>query len=113
MDQNFAVATEERAGIPVVRAFGEIDVASAPILREQLEAALEGGASTVIVDLLDVTFLDSTGLGVLVGAMSGCQGRNGTLRLVVGERRILKVLEITGLRAVFPLFSTLEEALAG
>ena len=73
MDQEFQI--EERAGTapPVIAVSGEIDVATAPQLRECLHRVIAQGESTIVLDLLGVTFLDSTALGVLVGALKRCR----------------------------------------
>lgn len=110
MDQSFHIADHETDGVPVVSASGEIDVATAPPLRDRLQALTTAGRSTVVVDLLGVTFLDSTALGVLVGALKRCRESGGDLPLVITEPRILKVFEITGLTGVFPIHSSVEEA---
>jgi anti-sigma B factor antagonist len=91
---------------PVVMLKGEVDLAQAPTLREDLETLLAAGHSTVVVDMLDVSFLDSTALGVLVAALGRCQRAGGNLHLIVTEPRVLKVLEITGLADAFPLHPT-------
>jgi anti-sigma B factor antagonist len=88
---------------PVVHLEGEIDLAVAPALQGQLDALLAEGATTIVVDLLDATFLDSVALGVLVGSLQRCRDVGGNLHLVVSDRRIAKVLEITGLNDVFPI----------
>ncbi len=110
MDQSFTIETTEIDGIPVVAASGEIDVATAPPLRDRLLSLSSSGKPTAVVDLLGVTFLDSTALGVLVGALKRCRESGGDLPLVIGEPRILKVFEITGLTGVFPIFDSVREA---
>lgn len=110
MDQTFHIAEAVERGVPVVSAVGEIDVATAPPLRDRLQALTSSGRSTVVVDLLGVTFLDSTALGVLVGALKRCRESGGDLPLVITEPRILKVFEITGLTDVFPIHGTVDEA---
>jgi anti-sigma B factor antagonist len=110
MDQTFKIEDMEIDGVPIVSASGEIDVATAPPLRDRLQALGSSGASTVVVDLLGVTFLDSTALGVLVGALKRCREAGGDLPLVIDEPRILKVFEITGLTGVFPIFDSVREA---
>jgi anti-sigma B factor antagonist len=119
MDEIFQVTVEERAGIPVVRAAGEVDVSTAPTLRERL-VELPEGTARVIVDLSEVTFLDSTGLGVLVAGQKRLRNAapgdaaegTGGLDLVVTRPQILKVLEVTGLTSIFAIYSSLDEALA-
>ena len=110
MDQSFKIEDLEIDGVPVVSVSGEIDVATAPPMRDRLQALTTSGKSTVVVDLLGVTFLDSTALGVLVGALKRCREAGGDLPLVIDEPRILKVFEITGLTGVFPIFDTVREA---
>jgi len=110
MDQTFTIEDEEIDGVPVVSASGEIDVATAPPLRDRLQALAASGKATVVVNLLGVTFLDSTALGVLVGALKRCREAGGDLPLVIEEPRILKVFEITGLTGVFPIFESVREA---
>ena len=80
-------------------------------LRDELMRAAEGERPCVVVDLTRVTFIDSTGLGVLVGAFKRVR-ECGALSLVCPQRSVRRVLEITGLTQVFPLFNTLEEAVA-
>ncbi|HEX3948143.1 MAG TPA: STAS domain-containing protein [Acidimicrobiales bacterium] len=110
MDQTFEIAEDTAGGLPVVSVTGEIDVATAPQLRDRLQSRVAAGSSTVAVNLLDVTFLDSTALGVLVGALKRCREAGGDLRLVIAEPRILKVFEITGLTEVFSIYGTVDEA---
>src|SRR4051812_2391074 len=97
-------------GYSVLEVAGEIDVYTAPQLRERLIALVEGGARQVIVDLGRVEFLDSTGLGVLVGALKRLRVVGGELLLVCAQERLLKIFRITGLDRVFQLFDSVESA---
>jgi anti-sigma B factor antagonist len=90
---------------------GEIDVYTAPLVRERLDAAVRDGRVHLVVDLSQVRFLDSTGLGVLVGRLKLTRSRDGSLRLVATEEKVLKVFAITGLDKVFEIYPTLDEAL--
>lgn len=110
MDQEFRI--EERAGAsaPVIAVSGEIDVATAPQLRECLHGVIAQGEATVVLDLLEVTFLDSTALGVLVGALKRCRELGGDLHIVVSDPRIMKIFEITGLTNVFTITDSLQAA---
>lgn len=110
MDQDFQI--EERSGgtTPVIAVSGEIDVATAPQLRECLHRTVAAGNATVVLDLLDVSFLDSTALGVLVGALKRCREQGGDLHVVVADPRILKIFEITGLTNVFTIADSLQAA---
>ncbi|MEV1287760.1 STAS domain-containing protein [Micromonospora sp. NPDC049679] len=94
----------------VLEVGGEVDVYTAPRLRERLIEVVEGGARKVVVDLGRVDFLDSTGLGVLVGALKRLRAGNGTFGLVCGKEPLLKIFRITALDQVFPIFPTVEAA---
>lgn len=89
---------------------GEIDVYTAPLLREKWIELLNAGEANFILDMTEVTFLDSTGLGVLVGGMKRIRSGDGDIRLVCNGEKILKVFRITGLTKVFPIYDTLADA---
>jgi anti-sigma B factor antagonist len=110
MERVFDLADHMAGEVPVVAVAGEVDLATAPLLRERLEARLAAGMSTIIVDLRDTTFLDSTGLGVLVGTLKRCRDAGGDLRLVIVEPRLLKLFAITGLHETFSISPTVEAA---
>ena len=107
------LSTRTVAGHLVLEVGGEIDVYTAPQLRERLISLVDGGARHVVVDLGRVEFLDSTGLGVLVGALKRLRGAGGELFLVCGQERLLKIFRITGLDRVFTLYPTVAAATAG
>lgn len=105
-----SLSTRTVAGHMVLEVGGEIDVYTAPQLRERLVSMVDGGARRVVVDLGRVEFLDSTGLGVLVGALKRLRGVSGELLLVCNQERLLKIFRITGLDRVFTLYPTVEGA---
>jgi anti-sigma B factor antagonist len=94
----------------VVDVKGEIDVYTAPKLREKLIELVSEGSYDVVVNLEGVDFLDSTGLGVLVGALKRVKAHDGSLSLVCTQDKILKIFKITGLTKVFPIHSSVDEA---
>ncbi len=102
----------ERDGWTVLQIGGEIDIATAPKLREQLLALVNRECYRIVVDLEEVEFIDSTGLGVLIGARKRVGLQDGAMTLVCTEARIIKVFEITGLDKVFEIHATLAEAVA-
>jgi anti-sigma B factor antagonist len=111
--ESFEISDEVHAGYPVVSVVGELDVATAPDLRARLDDAIDRALQkAVLVDLLEVTFIDSTALGVLISGLKRSRRAGGELRIVVAEPRILKIFEITGLTDVFSIFPTIEEATA-
>jgi anti-sigma B factor antagonist len=97
-------------GWTVVAASGEIDVATAPELREQLVTLIADGSTQVIMDLENVDFIDSTGLGVLVGAVRRARAADGDVRLVCTNSRILKIFGVTGLDEVFTVAGSIDDA---
>jgi anti-sigma B factor antagonist len=103
----------ERDGAAILAVSGEVDVATVPRLREQLHGLVAQGSNRIIVDLDGVDFLDSTGLGVLVGALKRVRSNDGELSLVCTQPRIRKVFEVTGLTKVFSLYDSVDEAVAG
>ncbi len=97
----------------VIAVFGEVDVASVPRLREQLHSLVAEGKNRIVVDLNGVGFLDSTGLGVLVGALKRTRTHGGSLGVVCNQPQIMKVFEVTRLTRVFDLYTTVDEAVVG
>jgi anti-sigma B factor antagonist len=107
-----SVTSRQEGDRTVISVSGEIDVYTAPSLRERLNELVASGHYNLVVDMEGVEFLDSTGLGVLVGGLKRVRSHDGTLRLVCAQEKILKVFRITGLTKVFPIHATLAEALA-
>ena len=89
---------------------GEIDLFTAPELKQVLAESIEGGRIRIIVDLTDTTFLDSTALGVLIGAVKRLRSRDGALAIVNIDDNIAKTFEITGLDQIFTIMPTRDEA---
>lgn len=100
----------ENNGATVLTVGGEVDVYTAPRLRERLVELASEGRYKIVVDLEKVEFLDSTGLGVLVGGLKRLRSHDGDLLLVCTQHRILKVFEITGLTKVFSIFDSVDAA---
>ncbi len=110
MDLGLDVA--ERDGWAVLSVTGEVDVYTAPRFREKLIELVSQGKHQIVVDLEGVDFLDSTGLGVLVGGLKRLRSHDGDLALVCTQNRILKVFEITGLTKVFSIHDSVDSAVA-
>jgi anti-sigma B factor antagonist len=93
---------------------GEVDLATAPAVRERLNELADGGARHLVVDLALVGFLDSIGLGVLVAAYKRLRDRDppGSLRLAGASDRVAKVFALTGLLGIFPMYASVEAARA-
>ena len=103
---------KERNGWAVLSVQGEVDVYTAPQFREQLIELVDQGQRSILVDLEGVEFLDSTGLGVLVGGLKRVRAHDGSLDLVCTQERILKIFRITGLTKVFGIHDGVDEAIA-
>jgi anti-sigma B factor antagonist len=101
-----------RAPVNVVALTGEVDLHSAPKLRDELDGLLTGEAPVLVLDLDEVGFLDSTGLGALVAARGAALDRGGAFELVCTRPRIAKLFTITGLDSVFRLHSSVDEAIS-
>lgn len=95
----------------VLRVGGEIDLFTAPALRERLVELLSTGVRHVVIDTASVTFLDSTGLGVLVGGFKRLRAHDGSLALASDQERIVRLLRLTGLIRFFPPYATVAEAI--
>ena len=105
--------SRDQDGHTVLAVSGEVDVYTAPALRDRIADLLDSGQHQLVIDLGGVEFLDSTGLGVLVADLTGPVEAGGSLSLVCPQERVLKLFRITGLDEVFTVYSTVDEALAG
>ncbi len=93
----------------IVHIGGEIDVYTAPVLRRRLDEPIMAGCRDLVVDLSGVTFLDSTGLGVLVGRLKMMRSHAGQMRVVGATDRVHKVFAITGLDRVLEMYPSLAD----
>jgi anti-sigma B factor antagonist len=100
-------------GTHVVTVTGEIDLFTAPEFKQRVSAPIDAGRTHLVVDLTATTFIDSSSLGVLIGAHRRLRRLNGTLVIVVAGEPIIKTFRITGLDGVFTIVSSLDEALDG
>ena len=99
-------------GVVVLRATGDLDAYTAPGLRTELHDATGGDAKLVVVDLTSITFIDSAGLGTLVGAHRRMRESGGRLRVVRPPALVARAFELTGLDEVLELRDNREQALA-
>ncbi len=109
---NLKLGHYSKDGIEVIDVGGEIDISTAPRLRELLIDLVSTNNYQLIVNLERVEFLDSTGLGVLVGGLKRVRAHDGSLDLVCTQERILKIFRITGLTKVFGIHETVDQAIA-
>ena len=110
---NSGTTIEQLGDTFVVTARGEIDAFTAPALRLELQGLADSQAAAVLViDLSAVTFLDSSGLGALVGALRRVRERGGSLRIIRPHTPAARIFELTGLAEVLDLYPTRDAALS-
>ena len=97
--------------LTVLEVQGEVDLHSAGQLQDRLVQVIAAGRQSIVVDLTGLSFLDSTGLGVLVAARTQARQAGAELRLVCASDRMLKLFRITGLDAVFEIYATVPAAI--
>lgn len=90
---------------------GEIDVYTSPKVKEGLLELIEKGKYNLVISLEDVRYIDSTGLGVLIGMLKKVREHNGTIGIVCSNPQIKKIFNITGLVKIFGIYKNQEEAL--
>jgi anti-anti-sigma factor len=111
----FETATSEVDGVRVVAVRGELDLSTAPDLEGPLEEALAGGESSVLIDLTDCEFIDSTGIAMIVRAWQQLDGDNeraGKLVISNSNDQVQRVLEISGLNLSISIHPSRESGLA-
>jgi anti-sigma B factor antagonist len=96
----------------VVTVAGEIDIATYHQLRAMLITAVDAGPGSVVVDMEAVEWIDSTGLGTLVGAYKRARDKGGTVQVAAVPDRIAKHFQVTGLTKLFGMHPTIADALA-
>lgn len=107
----FAVSADpQNNGIAVVNVQGEVDVYTAPRLREELHRSLDQGSNKLVVNLADVAYMDSSGLGVLIGALKRAREEKGDLLVAAPNARISRILEVTGLSKIFNVRDSVSDA---
>lgn len=103
------VTTREIGEYTIVKLKGEVDIYTAPSLRETIVNTVEKGRYMIVVDLDEVDFLDSTGLGVLVGGLKRVKQHDGELGIICNQENILRIFKITGLTKIFKVYKSADE----
>lgn len=106
---NLQIEVKEKNNISVLVLNGEIDVYTSPKLKEKIVELIEEGKNSLIINLQDVSYIDSTGLGVLVGALRRCKEKEGEVYLIYSSPRLKRIFEITGLNNSFKIAKSEEE----
>lgn len=103
------VSTRDVGDHTVIKLKGEVDIYTAPSLRETIVDAVERGRYRIAVDLDEVDFLDSTGLGVLVGGLKRVKQHDGELGIICNQEKILRIFKITGLTKIFRMHQSADD----
>jgi anti-sigma B factor antagonist len=109
---DFGIEVGEQSDWAVVAISGQVDLATAPELKDRMLDLVAAGHDRLIADLSSTEFLDSTALGALVSVLKRLRLKGGEMRLVCTSPGILKVFDITGLDRVFPIHPSVEAAVA-
>lgn len=97
--------------IPVLRLSGELDLRNVPEVRRAIRELIDEGSVNIIINLSNLDFIDSSGLGVLVGGLARVREKQGVIKLACNNRRILRVFDMTRLTQLFEIYDTEEAAL--
>ena len=106
----FATRQEQRGDIVVLAVSGDVDLQSAPQLSTALTAAETARRGDLVIDLTEVTFLDSSGLGAIVTAHHAVTAAGHAVKLVCTDPRIGKIIRLTRLDEVVPVFDSVDAA---
>ncbi len=109
---DLSLETRQADDVTIVSVGGEIDVYTAPKLRDKITELVGAGQYHLVIDMESVEFLDSTGLGVLVGGLKKVRAHDGAMEIVCNQDRLLKIFRITGLAKVFTIHDSEAAALA-
>jgi anti-sigma B factor antagonist len=107
-----SIEIQTTSDVPVVRLTGELDIDQAVRVREHLDKVIDAGTVRLVIDLSDVSYIDSTGLGMLVAVHKRLIAEQGFYVLTVPRASQRKVFEITGLSTVLVIVESLEDALS-
>lgn len=105
------VETKDVKNGHIISVQGEIDVYTSPRVKETINELIEKENYNLIINLEEVRYIDSTGLGVLIGALKRVREHNGSINLICTNPQIKKIFNITGLVKIFGIFKSEEEAI--
>jgi anti-anti-sigma factor len=108
---SLTVSTEQHGDVTVVEVAGELDMATAPQLQNEVSQLVDAGQVRLVFDLANVSFCDSTGLSVFVRTRNRCETAGGEVRLAAPQRAVQRILEVSGLVEVLNTYPTVDEAM--
>ena len=103
----------EREGVDLLACRGRLDMVAAPRLKSTVDAVVQRGRARVVVDLSEVSFIDSSGLGALVGGLKAARQAGGDLRIAAAAEQVRAVLKLTNLDRILQPYPAVEDALDG
>lgn len=112
MDADLQITLTESGPYPVLDLVGEVDAYTCASFREAIIKALDGENTSLIISMNGVEYIDSTGLGALVGGLKRVSEKQGYICIVCTNPQVTKVFEITGLVKVFPIYASIDEAIS-
>lgn len=112
MEMDLQIKVRKNGVISFIDLTGEVDAYTSSRFREIMIELIEDGTAKLIISMASVEYIDSCGLGALVGGLKRISEHNGKIVIVCDRPQVRKVFEITGLEKVFPLFHTEDEAIA-
>ncbi len=110
MEMDLIISVRSEGAVPIIDLSGEVDAYTSARFREAMVDLIEGGAASIVISMMKVEYIDSSGLGALVGGLKRSTERGGKIVIVCDNPQIRKVFEITGLEKVFPIFDIEAEA---
>lgn len=110
MEMDLLISVRNDGSVPIIDLSGEVDAYTSARFREAMVDLIETGAANLIVSMMKVEYIDSSGLGALVGGLKRSTERGGRIVIVCDNPQIKKVFEITGLEKVFPLYDVEADA---
>ena len=103
---------EKVADVQLIKVTGEIDVYTAPEFKSAVNKAIDAGSLNLVIDLTNVSYMDSSGFGILLGATKKVRPKGGTINLLGCSEAITRMLKITRLDTIFGMHGSMEDALA-
>lgn len=110
MEMDLVINVRRDTAVPIIDLAGELDAYTSARFRETMIELIEAGAASLIISMMKVEYIDSSGLGALVGGLKRSSEHGGKIVIVCDNPQIRKVFEITGLEKVFPLFEAEDDA---
>ncbi|MFE8963019.1 STAS domain-containing protein [Streptomyces iakyrus] len=112
MADSLSLSVQMIGDITVVEASGELDVYTHPRLTDTVKDVIVHGRTSLVLDIDELNFLDSSGLGPIVGLSKRAKAYGGFLLLVCNQEKLMKIFRITGLYKSLPIYNSVEEALS-